>query len=133
MEGTMEAQQIKAMLDEEIVASGEFTKRNFGLQVGDGYPEIVREIVKSNRVTGHLMVMLLGAALGGRGVSEDLSRLRAQGGENLDMSRTILDNIEVFTAPLEFFYWGMQVGRKLERQEAAMLQNMEGEAQKGGI
>jgi hypothetical protein len=129
MEGTMEAQQIKAMLDEEIVASGEFTKRNFGLQVGDGYPEIVREIIKSNRVTGHLMVMLLGAALGGRGVSEDLAKLRAQGGENLDMSRTILDNIEVFTTPLEFFYWGIQIGRKLERQESALLRGLEQDSQ----
>ena len=123
----MESKQIRNMLDEEIVASGDFTRQNFGLQVGDGYPEIVREVVKSSRVSGHLMVMLLASALCGKDVAESLAQMKdANKSEHEDrMAKTILDHFEVFNTPLEFFYWGMQVGRKLERQESAMLRDME--------
>jgi hypothetical protein len=54
------------MLEEEMRTSDQFTKENFGLQIGDGYPDLVREIVKSDNLTGRLLIGLITSSLSGR-------------------------------------------------------------------
>jgi hypothetical protein len=43
------------MLEEEIAASEKFTKENFGLRLGDGYPEMARELAASKRASMKLV------------------------------------------------------------------------------
>ena len=37
------------------------------------------------------------------------------------MSQIILKNIVAFDTPLALLYWGIQIGRKMERESAAAL------------
>lgn len=117
----MEAKQIRTMLDEEIEVSDRFTKDNFGLKVGDGFPELVREIAKSDKATTRLIVGLVLGALNSKELSESMGKIESVAGQKLDLSEVILKNFHAFEIPLALFYWGMQVGRKVERQEAEML------------
>ncbi len=122
----MMGEQIKTMLEAEMKASEEFTTRNFGLAMGDDFREIVEEVVKSGKVAALLTLGLMMAALTGEKFG---AWARANGdsgttGKDL-MSRAILENYETFKVPMQFLYWGIQVGRKLAQQETEALKNLE--------
>lgn len=118
--------QIKTLLEAEMKASDEFSQRNFGLSTGDDFRELVEEVTQSNRVAAELMMGVLMVGLTGPRLSEfakDHSLDPAGAGSFT--RRTVLANLDTFKAPLEFLYWGMQVGRKLAIEEMESLKKME--------
>ena len=124
----MQNSQIRTMLESEIKTSGNFTKENFGMKIGDDFPEIVCEIIKSPHVTARLLVMLLAIGIGGKDAAMALSEsARETGEENKEkvIQKAILSNFDAFDTPFEFFYWGIQIGRKLERQQTEALKSIE--------
>jgi hypothetical protein len=66
------------MLEEEMRTSDHFTKENFGLQIGDGYPDLVREIVKSDNLTGRLLIGLITSSLSGRELALSMKKGMAE-------------------------------------------------------
>lgn len=122
----MVGSEIRTMLKAEMEASDKFSRRNFGLAVGDGFREMVEEIVKDDGVSGKLLCGVLFAGLGGKGFAESLKNTVPQGpGAGLALSQAILENMQTFQPMMEFLYWGIQVGRKLAMEEAKVLSKLE--------
>lgn len=117
--------QIKTMLEAEIVASSEFSSRNFGLAVGDDFREIVEETLQSGKIGALLVLSPLLAVTAGPVLGKWMEENRANEKDEDFMSKAILANFEAFKIPMEFLYWGIQIGRKLARQEVEALKNLE--------
>lgn len=121
------------MLEEEIAASEKFTKENFGLRLGDGYPEMARELAASKRASMKLVANITRIILNLDEVGASIAALpspdygRDGGDQTPDLSLVILDNQGAFEPMLSMFYWGIQVGRRMEREQAAALKAMDGE------
>ena len=115
---------IRQMLEAEMEKSGEFAKSNFGLKVGDGYPELVREIGKSKFVGASLMlhVMIIGLS-GGQGIKQSFEREK---GADVDWEKVIIQNLDVFQGPIEMLYWGIEIGRRLQKEEDRAVGGLEG-------
>ncbi len=111
-------------LESEMDASDHFTKENFGLQVGDGFPELVREVVKSEKLAARLMIGLVLASMSGSKLAESM-KAEVPYGQKLDMSKVILENISAFDTSLAMLYWGIQIGRKMERESVEALKGMD--------
>ena len=111
------------MLDEEITASDKFTRENFGLQVGDGFPEMVREVLKSEKLSMRLLLGLLTTGLSGKEIAESMREMPS--GQKPDFGNVILNNLTAFEAPLALLYWGIQIGRKMESESAAALNSLD--------
>lgn len=109
-------------LEAEIAKSEQFTKNNFGLQIGDEYPEMVRELAKSEKVSIRLIMGLVMGSFGGKEISECL-KLQSEDGKP-DLSTAILRNAAVFETPLALFYWGVQVGRQIEREQSSLINDV---------
>jgi hypothetical protein len=109
----------KEMLESEINSSERFTRDNFGLKIGDDFPEIVRELCQSETVSRRLLIGLLMGALLGKGITADL--------KSSDIGNAILNNVDAFETPLALFYWGVQVGRKSEREQSNTLAGIDGQ------
>ena len=110
------------LLKEEIKESNNYSKSNFGASVGEDFPEIVKEVVQEEEVNMHLMMGVLFAAMGGKELGESVKDAK---GDKDVMTKAILKNLPTFQEPLSFLYWGIKVGRKLERQEAEVLSKLE--------
>ena len=124
----MVGDKIRTMLEEEIKASGEFARRNFGLAVGDDFREIVEEALKSKDVTAHLMLGLLIAAMSAKDFGNSLKPvIQQEGSMETNLPRVIIDNFEAFRPSMEFLYWGIQIGKKLALQEVEMFKRLEKE------
>lgn len=106
-------------LQEQMRASNEFTRKNFGLKVGDGFPELVRELAKDTSASGYLIAHLALTALTTPKIAENIDK----SGDN-PFTHAILENLVCFEAPLAMFYWGVQIGRQLEREEIEALKRM---------
>ena len=113
---------ISQMLDEEMKVSEEFSRRNFGLHVGDEFPEMVREVAKSEKLGASLMIGMLMGSICGKEIAESM---KSQGNGKLDWSRIILDNVSTFEPSLSLLYWGIQIGRKLERNQTTTITKLE--------
>jgi hypothetical protein len=109
------------MLEDEMKASDQFTRENFGLQVGDGYPELVREIVKSDTISARLLLGLVLSGMCGKEVVKSMKEV----GDKRDLGNAIVKNLPAFDTPLAFLYWGIQIGRKMERESAGMLDSLD--------
>lgn len=116
----MEKQKTYAeRLQEQMRASNEFTKKNFGLKIGDGFPELVRELAKDTNTSGYLIAHLALTALTTPKIAENIDK-----SSDNPFSQAILENIVCFEAPLAMLYWGIQIGRQLEREEVEALKRM---------
>jgi hypothetical protein len=106
------------MLEAEMTASQKFTAANFGLQMGDGYPELVREMLKSDAVTSRLLVTVITNSMVTKPFVE---AVKARGvGRPLDselVAQLMLQHMDLFGPLLEMFYWGIQVGRKAQEEQ----------------
>jgi hypothetical protein len=110
---------IVATLEEQMKQSAEFTRHNFGLQLGSDYPEIVREVLKSEKVCAEIAKnWFVGALQSG----EILKGFR---GGPAGMMSDISGEPRVYSEAMNFLYWGIQVGRALERESAEALRKME--------
>ena len=119
----MVGEQIRTMLEKQMETSEQFTKENFGLQLGDEYPEMVREVVKRDKLGMKLILGLLMGSFLGKGIGESLEK--AKEGEKMNLAPVIIKNLPAFDTPLSMLYWGIQIGRQLERQQAEALKGLE--------
>lgn len=110
---------IKEMLEAEQAASQKFTQRNFGLKVGDGFPEVAREFASSKLAPQLVLNLVMGGMLG-KGVVEDIPKTA-----DAPWDDAILNHLAIFETPLAMLYWGIQIGRKLEREESQVLKRIE--------
>lgn len=111
------------LLESEMESSERFTKENFGLQVGDGFPEMVREVLKSDKVAMKLIFGMILQNLSGKGIADSFKDLPE--GTKPDFGQVVLKNVGAFDTPLALLYWGIQVGRKMERESAKQLNSLE--------
>lgn len=111
------------MLEEEMAASDLFTKENFGLQVGDSFPEMVREVLNSEKVAGKLLIGLLMGSFSGKELAESMRQI--PDGEKPNIGKIILKHVGAFDTPLAMLYWGIQIGRRMERESAKSLTQLE--------
>lgn len=104
--------KIAEMLTEQMSSSEKFTQDNFGLKVGDTYPELVRECVASDKVQRFLFAHFLMSQLVAIKVLDkiDPGNLAA-----------FASSPEIFDLPMAMLYWGIEIGRRLEREQAAAL------------
>ena len=112
--------QIKTMLEAEMKASDDFATRNFGLSTGDDFREIVEETLQSTKVSVLLMMNPLMAALMGPKLGKWLAENSADENKERYATKAILANFEAFKLPMQFLYWGIQIGRKLAREETEL-------------
>jgi len=113
---------IKEMLEAKQEASEQFTEDNFGLKVGDGFRELVLEFAASEKLAPMLVMNLAFGALLGKEVISDIPKEKGA-----SWAPAIIKHLAVFEQPLSLLYWGIQVGRKLEREEQEALKRMGGE------
>jgi hypothetical protein len=118
--------KIAEMLVQQMEASQDFTKKNFGLAVGSAYPEIVRECLADERVALKLFMNAIRISLSGSKIYEALQNdeKESKGPSNMVSAEPIF-----YEAGMEFFYWGLQIGRMLEREEARALNALAREPQ----
>lgn len=88
---------------------------------GDGFPEMVREVVGSEKVSTQLLLGLLMGRLSGKEVADSMKQSHDKSG----VSSAILENVTAFETPLMMLYWGIQVGRRLQSAESAALGRLE--------
>ena len=112
----MEHKTITAMLEEQMNKSDDFTDHNFGLKLGSDYPELAREILESNRVAGVCLAKWVTSKF------EELSEAKKMLLESSTGPAAFVRQMPgIYEHPLSFFYWGLQVGRELERREQSAL------------
>jgi hypothetical protein len=111
------------LLEEQIDASDKFTRENFGLQVGDDFPEMVREVVKCEKLSMRLLLSMVTTSLSGKGIAQSLADM--PGGKMPDFGEVVLKNHTVFETQLAMLYWGIQIGRKMEHESAAALNSLD--------
>jgi hypothetical protein len=111
------------MLEEEIAASDAFTQENFGLAIGDGFPEMVRELLKSDKLVDTLIISFITANMSHHKVAELLQEMKRVDGK-VDYGRLIMRNLKAFETTLAMLYWGVQMGRRMEREAAQQLARM---------
>ena len=109
------------MLEEEINNSKKFTAENFGLKIGDGFPEMVRDVAQSKAVSTKLITSLMLLALHGNDVIRCLPESPSDG----DLGQVILKTMPAFETSLAMLYWGVQIGRRLERESMKVLTNLD--------
>ena len=119
----MVGEQIRTMLEKEMETSERFTKENFGLQLGDEYPDMVREVAKSEKLGMKLILGLLMGSFSGKGIGESLEKSKE--GEKMNLAPVIIKNLSAFDISLSLLYWGIQIGRQLEKEQAETLKGLE--------
>lgn len=112
---------LRDMLDAEMETSKEFTRNNYGLAVGDGYRNMVEDIVQNKQLQAKVLVNMMMIGLTGKEVAESL---KEDVGEH-SLKNAIIKNHETFKGTFEMLYWGIQIGRKLEREEKSVLDGIE--------
>lgn len=112
--------KIAGMLAVEMAKSDKFTSENFGLKVGDTYPEMVRELIEEKKVQVLLMKHYLTQQLMGKQILDKVTP-----GDFFSLAKVP----EIFDLPMSMLFWGVEIGRQLEREQAAALQST-GEAKR---
>ena len=107
------------LLEAEIAASKEFTQQNFGLKVGDGFPELVKELCQSKNVPIKLALGALLTALSSGRLADAMAKVSKDG----DTGFVVLENLTTFELPLSMLYWGIQIGRKQQAEQATQLES----------
>lgn len=102
---------------EEIERSSEFTRRNYGLKLGSDFPEMSRELIGNRRTVEQLASLWLFEQVEQRNT---LRRIAATG-RSMDQATLIVDFPETVETLFSFLYWGIQIGRHLEQEQAAAL------------
>jgi hypothetical protein len=111
---TGQEKSIVELLAEQRKESAEFSKANFGIQVGPDYPDMARDLLASDVFVQHLAADFLLLLLS---VDEVLKTIKPG-------HSSIRTCPAVYTQPLQYLYWGIQIGRLQERQVAEALQSI---------
>lgn len=104
--------KIKDVLEQEISKSSEFTANNFGTMYGKEFPLMVNDIVESKSICALLLLDVCISGMGCKKLADDLASL----GEE-DNKKAILKNLQTFSGALSMLYWGIEIGKKIAKQE----------------
>lgn len=110
-------QKIKELLKEEAGRSVQFQNQNFGLFIGDGYREMVEEMLESNSIANLLLIGVLNSL----SALDDLRQSEEQPKDKHEAKQLFIKHLPMFKGQLDMLYWGIQVGRKLEREQSELL------------
>ena len=106
---------IAELLAQEMETSKQFANENFGTKIGSDYGPIVLECIDNERVRVAILMSFIKNSFSAKGVAEAVPANADQ------LPNFIRRTPAIYQTPAEFFYWGIQVGRKLEREQAAAL------------
>lgn len=120
--------ELAKMLEEEMERSTQFTRDNFGLKVGDTFPDVVRSVAASENIGMKLMINVVMGAMMGKSMTEDMPTAPGPSGK-LDFSPLILKYLNAFELPISLLYWGIQIGRRMEREESEVLDKLSTQTQ----
>ena len=104
-------------LKKEMTRSDDYARRNFGAKYGEGFPDFAREITRDKDVAGLLfgrwMIDMLQS-------QTTLKALRSD--RPADICELLGEHPGIYENFLSFVYWGVEIGRTLEKEEARALQ-----------
>lgn len=104
-------------LKEEMDKSERFTRENYGLMVGDGFPEMCREVTKWPPFAVRIFKAFAIQTVSGINLLD-----RTKAGDMTGLAQSP----ELNELPMSMLYWGVQIGRQMQREEAEALRKMEG-------
>lgn len=116
-------------LKDKRAESSKFTTDNFGLKLGNDYPQIATELLKDDAfISDALMSTLftiisadrLKAAIEKNGI-DDVSEKP----ERFKLENVIRDSPFSYENLLKYLYWGIQIGRDLGHEQAQTLAKLE--------
>lgn len=98
----------------QIQKSNEYSKKNFGAAVGEDFPPMCRELIQSKQVALTIIVDYLELMLSQGDVKDSMK-------DHNEMLKNgpfkfIEDQPVIYKHVMEFFYYGLQIGRELERE-----------------
>lgn len=115
----MNGMKISAMLEEEIKRSETYAEDNFGAPMGSDWAEITREILANEPACVSIFARFMAAMLSKTEIAEKMKIVKEG-----SIPELLVKMPKIYINAAEFFYWGIQIGRRLEREQAAMLKNL---------
>lgn len=113
--------KVSVALKEEMAKSEAFTRENWGLALGEDFPEIAKDLLADSKLAEKLAGTWLVDRLRGSSVLDKLT--------DLGPVESVRKHPEILKPYFEFLYWGIQIGRKMEREQAEALASI---ARQGG-
>lgn len=101
--------KISEMVVREMNRSETFTKENFGLQIGSGFPELARELISSKAIQKDLLKQYMHTVLSKVDVPKD------------GLGEWVRSNPSLYQNSFSYLYWGIQIGRELQKLEMDAL------------
>ena len=134
MEGIVKS--IGDMVNEQINAGSEHARAHFG-SIGDDFSSIAEDLLRHDRVAFSLFVNAALIGLSGSSLRETVERLSPGGippaGRAMELAiKAIRQNSQVVAPLLEQIYIGIQVGRRLQREEDEALRGIEKASEEEG-
>lgn len=117
-------QRIVDMLEEEMGKSIKYTEKNFGSMIGDGFPELVTEVSTSSTVAMQLVAGMALTSLTCGALAEPLKNMPRD--DRTAIGRVVRDNAALFQSPLGMLYWGIEIGKRLGKEQAESERQIEG-------
>jgi hypothetical protein len=114
------------MVKAEMAASVTFDKNNPGHNVGQDFEQVCSEILYSDTVASFVLSQVRAIdGLGLEGVMKSMTKIAKTGDATGKIGKLIKENKELFFSTLAMFYWGMEIGRKLERELQENMQKVD--------
>jgi len=113
--------KIGEMLKQEVKKTSEFRSKNYSTALGDDYPEVVNEVIDG---AGDFLIAQMAIDLM-RSSMVSPERMLKQMNDGLPYQIIVKDNQKFFEIQLQMLYWGIQIGRRLEREQQEVLRKME--------
>jgi len=111
-------EQIKKILEEEIAASQQYTTENFGARNGREFPELAEAVLENKTISTKLTVSFLINLL-------ELTTSKNQTLERFSTPSKTARDESVNGVPLDFFWLGYRLGRRMQIAEDEALKNIE--------
>jgi hypothetical protein len=108
------------MLLEEMKRSDDFKSEHYGAIGGEDYPDIADQVLNNHRGATLLMMAFMKST---SGIPKMACYMQEHGmdGETLESGEVVAkfmrDNFDTFRPWLDMLYWGIKIGRKLERED----------------
>ena len=123
----MNYNRITEMVEHQIKESNEYDKRSFGEITGEDFAETCKGALASRELRSHLMLSLLLGAISGREIADELKQ-SSDADPSEALKKAIMNNARVFEPQLSLLYWGIRIGRELEREESDTLKKIEADS-----
>lgn len=105
---------IKDLLQEELKRSRDYQLEHFGAYTGDGFEDLVRELSRSKTFFSLLQLGLMNA-LEGVAQAKIPDSMKIENAD--DAEKFVIQNLNLFRDQLNMLYWGIQVGKRLAKEQ----------------